>query len=284
MPLIDHIRACNAHDLAGYVRFLVSDQPLGFVRRDVAGVLIADTGLFEEVADGLVLVDEPPGFAERSDLVDRAVGALVDAGVVKRRREEYYPAVTGWQAAPFFRVDRAAVPTFGLRAYGLHVNGYVRRPDGLHMWVGIRARDKSVAPGKLDNLVAGGQPIGLTVRENLVKEAAEEAAIPAELAMTARAVGQLTYVMEQASGLKPDTVFAFDLELPADFVPENTDGEVERFELLPLEAVREIVETSDRFKFNCNLVIIDFLIRHGLVGPDDPGYADLVTGLHAPLP
>ena len=30
----------------------------------------------------------------------------------------------------------------------------------------------------LDNTVAGGQPIGLSLRDNLAKEAAEEAAIP----------------------------------------------------------------------------------------------------------
>ncbi|MCH6589381.1 MAG: DUF4743 domain-containing protein, partial [Proteobacteria bacterium] len=30
----------------------------------------------------------------------------------------------------------------------------------------------------------------------------------------------------------------------------------------------------------CALVVIDFLIRHGFIGPDDPEYVDLVGGLH----
>jgi hypothetical protein len=31
-------------------------------------------------------------------------------------------------------------------------------------------------------------------------------------------------------------------------------------------------------------VIIDFLIRHGLISPDDPDYLALIQGLRAPLP
>lgn len=37
---------------------------------------------------------------------------------------------------------------------------------------------------------------------------------------------------------------------------------------------------TDDFKFNVNLVIIDFLIRHGLLRPDDePDYVAIVHGL-----
>lgn len=34
----------------------------------------------------------------------------------------------------------------------------------------------------------------------------------------------------------PNTEFVYDLELPLDFVPNNSDGEVESFELLPAKA------------------------------------------------
>src|SRR3546814_15669982 len=84
------------------------------------------------------------------------------------------------------RIERAACPVLGIRAWGVHMNGYVRRADGLHLWVARRARDKPTYPGMLDNTVAGGQPIGLGLKENLIKECAEEAGIPAALA--ARAV------------------------------------------------------------------------------------------------
>ena len=33
------------------------------------------------------------------------------------------------------------------------------------------------------------------------------------------------------------------------------------------------------FKFNCNLVLIDFFVRHGLIGPEDPDYVAICRGL-----
>src|SRR3546814_1449713 len=83
-------------------------------------------------------------------------------------------------------MERGAVPLFGVPAFGVHVNGYVATADGPRLWVGRRAKHKMVAPGKLDHLVAGGQPYGLGLMENVVKEAQEEASIPADLAARAR--------------------------------------------------------------------------------------------------
>jgi hypothetical protein len=79
-------------------------------------------------------------------------------------------------------------------------------------------------------------------------------------------------------------MYCYDLEVPEDFQPVNTDGEVAGFELQPVEQVMATVRETDEFKLNCNLVIIDFLIRHGLIGPEEPDYLDLIQGLRSPLP
>jgi hypothetical protein len=78
-------------------------------------------------------------------------------------------------------------------------------------------------------------------------------------------------------------LYCYDLEVPADFVPRNTDGEVESFHLLPLDEVARLVAQTDEFKLNCNLVVIDFLIRHGWVDPSSPAYLPLALGLRQPL-
>jgi len=57
------------------------------------------------------------------------------------------------------------------------------------------------------------------------------------------------------------------------------DGEVDDFVLWPVERVAEVVRESEEFKLNCNLVIIDFLIRHGFIDPSETGYLELVAGL-----
>ena len=60
----------------------------------------------------------------------------------------------------------------------------------------------------------------------------------------------------------------------------NTDGELERFDLMPAQEVMRIVRDTAEFKFNCSLALIDFFIRHGLLRPDsEPDYAALVDGL-----
>ena len=90
----------------------------------------------------------------------------------------------------------------------------------------------------------------------------------------------ITYVREDDWGLRPDVMFCFDLEVPADFVPVNTDGEMSGFTLMPvLEVAARVRDTLD-FKLNVNLVIIDFLVRHGILNPDnEPDYQDIIQGL-----
>ncbi|WP_342760769.1 NUDIX hydrolase [Azospirillum thermophilum] len=163
----------------------------------------------------------------------------------------------------------------------MHVNGFVRGPDGaLSLWIGRRAMDREVCPGQYDNMIAGGQPIGLSLEENLIKEASEEAGLAAEVARRAVPVGAISYTLETDGGLKQDRLFVYDLELPADLVPENTDGEVESFALWPVQQALESVRDSEDWKFNVNLVVIDFLIRHGVIHPgNEPDYLEIVRGL-----
>ena len=96
-------------------------------------------------------------------------------------------------------------------------------------------------------------------------------------------VGAVSYRMETPLGIRDDVLFVYDIEMPADFVPENRDGEIVHFELMPVPAVLEQIRTTSDFKFNVNLVILDFALRHGLLSPDDPEYLDVATGLHRPL-
>jgi hypothetical protein len=134
----------------------------------------------------------------------------------------------------------------------------------------------------LDNMVAGGQPIGIGLMDNMIKECGEEAGIPKAIARTAVPVGMISYTHQAPEGCKPDQMFCFDLELPEDFTPRVTDGEVEEFYLWPVEKVAATVRDGFEFKFNCNLVIIDFLMRRGVIDPDrEPDYAALAHGLRA---
>lgn len=279
MSFSERIAECSVFDPERYLPLCVDGAEVGLVERGFAATLgrFADTF---EAGDGAVrLHDRLTGFAARTKAVDGVLRALREEGMFPAWRDEPFPVGTGFAAPPALVMERAAVPRFGVRGYGVHLNGFVRDGERLLMWVARRALDRAMAPGKLDQMVAGGQPAGLTLRDNLVKECGEEAAIPPALAAAAVGVGAIAYCTERAEGLRRDVEFIYDLELPPDFRPVNTDGEVAAFELWPIERVAERVRDTDDFKFNCALVVIDFLIRHGRIEPDHPEYETLIRGL-----
>lgn len=282
MSFTDHIRACNNYDPARVVPFVAGDRRIGWLRRDNAAALARFPRVFAVEREQVRLV--APGDA---DLVSAAVDAVVEELVVHNHvpkwRNETFDVMPRWGERPVFRLDRGAVPFFGVRAYGVHLNGYRRERDGQHLWVGRRAPNKRIAPDKLDNIVAGGIGNGHGIVATLYKEAEEEGGIPASLVDRAVAVGAVSYRMETELGIRDDVLFAYDLEIPADFVPQNNDGELVEFTLMPAYAVLDRVRTTDDFKFNVNLIILDFALRHGLIAVDDPEYLDVASGLHRPL-
>ena len=282
MSLLRHIQRCNAWRAERFIPLWRGEAKVGLMRRDNAEALRRFGETFSVEPDGVWLI-APGDFDAVSAAVDAVVERLVAEGRVAKWRNEFFAVTQRWGAPPLFKLDRGAVSFFGARAYGVHVNGWRRAGDALELWIGRRAPDKKVAPDKLDNLVAGGIGHEHGLEATLIKEAAEEASLPPELAARAVPVGALCYRMEVEQGLRDDVLFLYDLEVPAGFTPRNSDGEIVEFRLMPAREVVERVRGGDDFKFNVNLVIIDFALRHGLIAADDPEYLDLVTGLRRPL-
>jgi len=282
MSFRDHIAACNNFDPSCALPLFAGNERVGLLRRDNAEALRRFPDVFAVANDRVNLLARGD-VAAVSRAVDAVVDGLVAEGRVPKWRNETFDVAARWGAPPVFRLDRGAVPFFGTRAYGVHLNGYRRKAETLDLWVGRRAPDKRVAPDKLDNLVAGGIGNGHGLEETLLKEGEEEASMPRSLTSHAVPVGAVSYRMETELGIRDDVLFVYDLEMPADLVPENQDGEIVHFELMPASAVLDRVRTSDDFKFNVNLVILDFALRHGVLRPDDPEYLDIATGLHRPL-
>ena len=278
MSFLDRLAACVAPDLSAYLPFRVDGLAVGRVRPRFAETLAEFDGVFR-LSDGLDLAPGLRGVEARSAAVDAVLRRLAARGLVPGWRDEAYPVGTSFAAPPLFTMERAAVPLFGVRAYGIHVNGTVNADGGPAMWIGRRSLDKPTAPGKLDQVVAGGQPAGASLAGNLAKECADEASMPAPLAARAVPAGLVSYRTERPEGLRDDVLFVYDLALPPDFRPVNVDGEIADFYLWPMERVIDTVRETDDFKFNCALVVIDFLVRRGFIEPDHPEYVEVVEGL-----
>jgi len=281
MSFLTRIDDCNHWAPGDFTPFVVDGEQLGMVRRDFADTLCSLGKAFSTDDDGLHWSAAPSGFEARTEAMARLCEALIARGVVSHHHGERYPVTAGRREDARFLVDRACAPYFGIRAFGQHINGFVRTGDGLRMWIARRSADRRVYPNRLDNMVAGGLPWGIALRDNIRKECAEEAGMPAALADHAISVGAITYCRASKRGLKPDVMYCYDLELPEDFEPRCQDGEVAGFELVALDRVAEIVRDTNDFKLNCNLVIIDFLVRHGVLTPEHPDYLEIVQRLRS---
>lgn len=283
MSYLDRIRACNNADLTLYRPLTFSGRRIGWLGPDARTALSGRGDLpFEPAPDGGLAI-RPAEPAALSRAMAPVVDVLEQAGLTSTRRGELYTVRHRRSDPPLFEIERAATPALGLRAWGVHLVGYVRSADGRYrFWIGTRSFTKPTYPGQLDNTVAGGQPAGLSFRDNLIKECAEEAGMPAALARQAIPTGILRYLHEDVPGrgVKPDELMLYELALPEEFTPICQDGEIARFDLMDQEEVRALIRDTDRFKFNCSLVLIDFFLRHGLLDPDEePDYAEIAAGL-----
>jgi 8-oxo-dGTP pyrophosphatase MutT (NUDIX family) len=236
---------------ARFVRFMAAGRQIGWLRPELAARLNAWPAVFSASADKVVLRN-PDGF---SSVVEK----LAQEGFIPGWRDERY------RIADLFEIERAAARPFGLTTHAVHVNGI--SSDGGSMWLARRSRSKPIDPGMLDNLVGGGVAAGLSVEQTLVKEAWEEAGIPAELARGARRGGTTEILREVPQGVQSEVVHVYDLALPRDFAPRNQDGEVSEFKLLPFAETLACRELT----FEAKLAASDYFKRSGLPGSGPEG-------------
>jgi isopentenyldiphosphate isomerase len=277
---LEHIARNNQHNLADFRPFYIDTQLMGYISKEFFTILQSETPYFLESPQGIVLSPKFDTFETKSSYFDTLLSTLLDKNLIDPFRNEYYGVAQSIENKPLFKIKRGASSYFGFRNYGVHLNGYVIKDNRMFMWIGKRSSSKQVAPHKLDHIVGGGLPIGLSVFENLVKESQEEANIPRDYLQQAKAVNGISYCRQTGPKLRRDTIFVYDLELPTTFIPNNEDGEVENFMLLSIEEIMAYLQQDDVFKFNCNLVLIDFLIRHGFLTPEDSNYLKIIAELH----
>ncbi|MDI9348936.1 MAG: DUF4743 domain-containing protein [Candidatus Symbiobacter sp.] len=293
MSLLRHVTACNDANLKEFIPFYLGGVQVGWVHPDgLAGVREFMPEL-TDIAGGIGLTHQD--ISERNRIFAHFAHNLVAAGKLRRMKGEDFavlPIVAPHQTEipndffthPLAVIDRKAVPFLGIQGFGVHLNGILRNSEQeiTALWIARRNHDRAVAPGKLDNMVAGGQGAYFTPRQSLVKEGGEEAGLSPDLIAQARAVRLIRYVKNWelpgwGPGLRHDVLFAFDLEMPNDITPRNTDGEIAEFFPMRLAEIRQALEQSDDFKFNVTLVKIDFLLRHGFLTEQHPEYQAILS-------
>jgi 8-oxo-dGTP pyrophosphatase MutT (NUDIX family) len=213
-------------------------------------------------AQAVVWIGPQASQADDFDRVNRQLRAL---GAISAWREEPFAIFCPQHGDVLGHFERAACRFWGALTLGAHATGYVADAQGRPraLWIAQRALDKATDPGLFDNLVGGGVPLGQTPQQALVREGWEEAGAPAELLTAACPAPVLTLHREVAEGLQVERLHSFDLPLPADWQPQNQDGEVAGFSLLPPAEAADLA-LAGRMTVDAALVTLCFLQRHGL--------------------
>lgn len=158
--------------------------------------------------------------------------ALRDAGLAHAWRNEQLavPNVAGEYVAT---VERAVVRGLGITTQAVHLVGV--SPDGRH-WVQQRAFNKPNDPGLWDTLMGGMVSAADSVQTALVRETWEEAGLRLEALQDVRQGGVVSTRRPcedgGGAGYVVERIDWFVATLPEGLVPQNQDGEVERFELI----------------------------------------------------
>ncbi|KAF9112807.1 hypothetical protein BGX27_002735 [Mortierella sp. AM989] len=305
--LLDIVNQCDSFPYASdskleqlsFLAFMVDDAPVGRIHTTLIPHLTSfnqqSRPIFHITDVTVAFMPWISDYESRSDAIAQMLshwrGDLGNFPCLSGWRDELYgvythvtdPATTKGGAA--LAIERSACGLFGVHAYGVHLNGYVRtgpKPSDVQMWVARRSLTKQTYPGMLDNMVAGGMGFGHSPRYTVIKESMEEATIPADIAENAIPVGTISYIKlsKDCVQTQPETQIVYDLELPKDVIPVPCDTEVEDFRLWTMEQVLYAIRRGE-FKPNCACVCLHFMIQHAVITPEnEPDYLDIVQRLH----
>ncbi len=158
-----------------------------------------------------------------------------------------------------FEISRKYLSLFGLPAYGVHCNVWSKVGNTTLIHFGQRSKKLKSFPKHLDNAIAGGQPVKLSILDNLKKEAFEEAGLKSEKLNLLKKGNTVRYNHNNKDRLISGIIFNYHLQKDGEMNLKNIDGEVEQFISLPIFDIYQILEKKI-LKPNCIIPILDFLI------------------------
>lgn len=281
MSFLDKIRPYKSIDLTRFVRVLIDGQGIGWTKPDFANVLsdFNDTWVLNE--DGLHLNAALTTYQERTNAIDETFTAMGEQGLMPNLPD--YTKLGGIDWFPIYGPDRSHLaiikrffaPFLGVYWESVIVNGY----HGAMYWSPRRGPLVEASPGKMDALVAGSILHDQTKEEALYDEGHCEAGITEEWSDSLELVRDFQlYYPNKGGFLAHERFYIYDFDTKGVFQPKtNLPGEVEGIFEYEMSHVMAMVQDGDVFKPQINIVVTDFLIRHGYITPDHPEYAEIVA-------
>jgi 8-oxo-dGTP pyrophosphatase MutT (NUDIX family) len=287
MPFLENIRPFKTADLTGFVPVLACGLEIGHTKADFAKTISNFDTTWRLTAAGLELSQELKTFDDRTKAVDRTFETLSAAGILPVMPD--YTLTGGsidWVSAfpnksfdALFTLKRFYFVYLGLQTYSIMLNGFTKTD----YWSGTRSMNVHNNAGKMDVIAAGMLRHGETVQEALIHESYEEAGLLLEDLSGVTMNGQIDLSLVNKEGfLLRESFHVFDLDLKDKSPVVVSPNEVEKFTLLKIDAVLKYAEAGDVFSKPVNLVITDFLIRHGHLTAAHPEFEQIKEILYRP--
>lgn len=136
-----------------YIQFVIDKTVYGYLTPDFANKLREYSNVFYYFENSEFISFsrkvEDLTVEERTKIVSEITKDLKNKNIIKGWRGELLPVTQFFSDEPQFLLERAAVPYFGMKNYGVHVNGFVRNEktkDIEALWVATRSPGKSTWP------------------------------------------------------------------------------------------------------------------------------------------
>jgi isopentenyldiphosphate isomerase len=158
-----------------------------------------------------------------------------------------------------FEINRGLMSFFGFPTYGVHCNGWIIEDKKIYLFLAKRSKELITFPGLYDNLIGGGQPSDISLRDNLLKEGFEEVGLSKSFLFNAYFNTFTKYSHTYNGKLNSSVIATYDLELSKDFIFKSEDGEVEKVEKFEISEVFSLIKKK-QLKPNCIIPIINFML------------------------
>lgn len=264
--LLAYLQSVFQLNVSNWQRFFICNRPLGILnprwqrqlQQDLGDAITQDhAGMHLQGSDWL----------HCGDVLQHLGREWYDLGLFDGWRNELFDVMD--QGEALFTLERSLFRPLGLLSQAVHINGFVRQENELLMWIGKRSPFKAVDPDKLDNLVGGGVSSGESLAQACQREGFEEAGLDSQFTASLPTPRKILSQRTVSRGLHREHLAVYDVFLPSHMRPENQDGEVATFELMPLPTIVDAM-LNGRFMNDAILVTLDGWLQQGCIDQDAP--------------
>ena len=127
MSYLDRVNDCKKFKKSSYIPFFCGNFQIGQIHINILKQLWQFHKILSINSKRVDLNAPQNTFKGRTSIMAEITLTLKKHKLIQGWRDEAYPVKTSFDSTPLFEIERAATPLFGIKGYGVHLNGYVKK-------------------------------------------------------------------------------------------------------------------------------------------------------------